>query len=118
MCHVLIIEDELLVALDIQGILINEGATSFEIVDTEQGAIAAAVARKPTVMTSDVKLREGTGPSAVHKIHQRLGPIPVIFITGTPADCRPCNPPGSILSKPFTAPAIIAAFHQATQPQI
>ena len=112
MCHVLIIEDEPLVAMSIQDILASQGATSFEIVETEKAAVLAATANEPRIITSDVKLLEGTGPAAVREIHKRLGPIPVIFITGTPEECRPCNPPGSIVPKPFTAHAIIAAFHQ------
>jgi CheY-like chemotaxis protein len=111
-CHVLIIEDEPLVAMAIQDILASEGATSFEIAETEKAAVLAATANEPRVITSDVKLLEGTGPAAVAEIHERLGPIPVIFITGTPEECSPCNPPGSIVRKPFTERAIIAAFHQ------
>ncbi|MBA3895984.1 MAG: response regulator [Sphingomonadaceae bacterium] len=112
MCHVLIIEDEPLVAMEIQDILALEGATSFEIADSEKAAVSAATANKPRIITSDVKLLEGTGPAAVAEIHRRFGPIPVIFITGTPEQCKPCNPPGSIVSKPFTAHAVIAAFHE------
>lgn len=112
MCHVLIIEDEPLIAMAIQDILASEGATYFEIVETEKAAVFAASANAPHIITSDVKLREGTGPAAVAEIHKRLGPILVIFITGTPEDCRPCNPPGSIVRKPFTEQAVIVAFHQ------
>lgn len=112
MCHVLIIEDEPLVAMAIQDILALEGATSFEIVGTERAAVAAATANEPRMITSDVKLLQGTGPAAVTEVHKRLRPIPVIFITGTPEDCRPCNPPGSIVAKPFTEQAVIAAFHE------
>lgn len=112
MCHVLIIEDEPLVAMHIRDILALEGATSFEIADTEKAAIAAAAANEPRIITSDVKLLQGSGPAAVAEIHKRCGPIPVIFITGTPEQCKPCNPPGSIVTKPFTEQAVIAAFHE------
>lgn len=111
MCHVLIIEDEPLVALDIQMMLEAEGATSFDFADTEVAAVAAAIARPPGLITSDVKLVEGTGPAAVREIHRRLGDRPVIFITGTPEDCRPCEPPGIVLSKPLRAAALRSAFH-------
>lgn len=113
MCHVLIIEDEPLVAIGIQDILAAEGATSFTIATTEAGAIAAAETKEPSVITSDVKLLQGTGPAAVAEIHKRVGPIPVIFITGTPEQCEPCDPPGSIVAKPFTEHAVIKAFHEA-----
>lgn len=112
MCHVLIIEDEAFIAMDLQQMLEKEGATSFAFAETEDGAIAAAVARRPDVITSDVKLAEGTGPAAIKSIYAILGAIPVIFITGTPSDCTPCEPPGVVLSKPVDARAVREAFHR------
>jgi DNA-binding NtrC family response regulator len=76
MCHVLIIEDEPLIAMAIQDILASEGATSFEIVETERSAVFAAMANEPRIITSDVKLLEGTGPAAVAEIHKRWGRYP------------------------------------------
>ena len=112
MCHVLIIEDEPLIAMDLEQILQNEGATSFAFAASEDQAVAAAMERRPDVITSDVKLDVGTGPHAIKTIHTRLGVIPVIFITGTPAECEPCEPPGVVLSKPVNARAVISAFHR------
>lgn len=112
MCHVLIIEDEPLVAMTIQDLLENEGATSFEIAVTEADAVSFALERRPDLITSDVRLIEGTGPAAVSEIHRRLGEVPVIFISGTPDECHPCNPPGIIISKPFRHEALATAFHQ------
>jgi CheY-like chemotaxis protein len=112
MCHVLSIEDEPFVAMVIEDILAREGATSFEIASTEEAAVAAAVAHEPQIITSDVKLLEGSGPAAVAQIHERVGPIPVVFITGTPEACEPCNPPGMVVTKPFTEQAVVAAYHR------
>ena len=112
MCHVLIIEDEPFVAMNIQMMLEDEGATSFDIAVTEAEAIAAALANPPELITSDVRLIEGTGPAAVLEIHRRLGEVPVIFISGTPEDCRPCDPPGIVLSKPVRRSELKNAFHQ------
>lgn len=112
MCHVLIIEDEPLVAMDLQMTLVDEGATSFDIAATEAEAIALARAHPPQLITSDVKLIEGTGPHAVQHILEELGKadIPVIFITGTPDACKPCNPPGLILTKPLADGELATAF--------
>jgi CheY-like chemotaxis protein len=73
MCHVLIIEDEPLIALTIQDLLEDEGAASFEIAATEAQAVAAARDHRPNLITSDVKLIEGAGSAAVAAIHKRLG---------------------------------------------
>lgn len=115
MCHVLIIEDEALVAVMIQDVLEQQGATSFSFAATQVAAIGAAQEHKPSVITSDVKLLEGTGPAAVAQIQADLGDVPVLFITGTPEDCRPCAPPGRILAKPFNPAALAHAF-QAIAP--
>ena len=110
MCHVLIIEDEVLIALDLQGLLAEHGATSFDFADCEDDAIQAAMARPPDLITSDVKLRVGTGPKAVVAIHERLGPTPVIFITGNPEACEPGGPAARVLGKPLHEPSIARAF--------
>ena len=110
MCHVLIIEDEVLIALDIEDILTRQGATSFDVVDTEQAAVSAAIARKPDMMTVDVMLKSGFGPSAVETITRQLGPIPVIFITATPEACR-ADDRTRVLLKPIDEAAVSHAYH-------
>lgn len=112
MCHVLIIEDEWLLAEYIADIAERAGATSIDTADTEAGAVLAAVARKPDIILSDVILITGTGPHAVRTITERAGPIPVIFITGTPDACEPCDPPSVVFGKPINERAMIAAFRE------
>lgn len=111
MCHVLIIEDEPLVALLIQEVLEDEGATSFDIAATQSDAVRAASNRKPDFITSDVRLLQGTGPAAVTEILSRLGDVPVVFISATPDECQPCAPPGIVMAKPFENRALASAFH-------
>ncbi|WP_037525891.1 response regulator [Sphingobium yanoikuyae] len=111
MCHVLIIEDEALIAMLIRDVLEDAGATSFSFAATQDEAVAAAVDRIPAIITSDVNLLTGTGPQAVAVIQQQLGPVPVVFITATPADCDPCPDTSHILSKPFSADAVTKLFH-------
>lgn len=111
MCHVLIIEDEPLFALHIEMILADAGATSFDFAVTEREAIAAAIACRPGLITSDVKLAEGRGPDAVTAIVEAIGAVPVIFITGTPDDCVPCEPPALLLVKPVGKSEVVSAYH-------
>ena len=113
MCHVLIIEDEPLVAMAIEIALEEAGATSFDIAENEQDAVIAARRRRPEVITSDVKLKAGTGPLAVQAIRAEQGDTPVIFVTGSPEECQPCDPPGIVLTKPFNASHLIDAFRQS-----
>lgn len=115
MCHILIIEDEPMIAMLIQDLLEDEGATSFAFAATQQDAVELAIEHPPALITSDVKLLEGTGPRAVAEIHRRLGDVPVIFITATPEMCEPCNPPGRVLQKPVNTRAVASAFHELAQ---
>lgn len=112
MCHVLVIEDEWLIGEQIEGIARDGGASSVDRAETEQEAIAAALAHPPAVILSDVKLADGTGPSAVWTIRSRIGPCPVIFITGTPEDCKPCDYAHAILDKPLQPHRIMSVFRE------
>ena len=97
-------------ALDIQGSLLEAGATSFAFASTEGEAIDEAFRRRPLVMTSDVRLLTGTGPVAVKVIRDRLGMIPVLFISSTPSDCSPRIPGDLVFGKPFDRVEIARAF--------
>jgi CheY-like chemotaxis protein len=113
MCHVLIIEDEPLVAMDLEMLLASAGATSFSFAQSQPEAVEMALAHPPAFITSDVRLADGTGPLAVFDIHKVLGPIPVLFITGTPDACHPRELTDLVLTKPFDRTAVIRAFHVA-----
>lgn len=62
MCHVLIIENDWLLADHVAPLVEGAGATSTELADTEDEAVALALARPPAVIVSDVRLAAGTGP--------------------------------------------------------
>lgn len=101
MCHVLVIEDEPFVAMTIEDTLLASGASSVDIAATEIDAINAAQRHPPAFITSDVRLLQGTGPTAVAAIRRRHGNIPVVFITGTPEECQPCTFASAVLAKPI-----------------
>jgi CheY-like chemotaxis protein len=109
MCHVLIIEDDAIAALDIRDTLAGVGATSFAFAASVREAIQSARRRVPGVITADVMLCDGSGVTAVQSIEAELGPMPVIFITGTPDQCedRGVHP---VIEKPFRADQLAALF--------
>jgi CheY-like chemotaxis protein len=110
MCHVLIIEDDFLVAFDLKMLLEGNGATSVEIADTEAKAITAAAVKPPAVITSDVGLAEGNGPAAVRAIHEQHGFIPVIFITARPETVPRSGLGAPVFGKPFPEDEVAKAF--------
>ena len=117
MCHVLIIEDEPMIAMLIQGALEDAGATSFSIAATQNEAIELALQQRPSVITADYQLVEGTGQDAVGQILGRLGTIPVMFLTGNPdALDQPESVP--VLTKPASIYQIQAAFERLASPDV
>lgn len=112
MCHVLVIEDEWFISEYISELASEAGATSTSIAVTEREAVQAAREHAPDIILSDVNLLEGTGPCAVATILGEQGPTPVIFITATPRECEPCDPPSVVLPKPINRMAVIEAFRQ------
>jgi len=109
-CHVLIIEDDWLIADYVEQLARDAGATSIEIADGETEAVTAASVERPAIILSDVNLRAGTGPLAVQLIQARWGPIPVIFITAAAGQCAPSHADAVILSKPLDTQAFTETF--------
>lgn len=112
MPHVLIIEDEAIMAMDLAALLKREGATSVAFAASQKEAVRKALERKPDLITSDVTLIEGTGPEAVSIIRTAIGPVPVIYISATPEACHPVEAGCVVFDKPFDRVAIAQAFRR------
>lgn len=111
MCHVLIIEDDWLIADHIAQLVEKAGATSVDMADTQDDAVAQAMSHRPEVIISDVDLKTGgNGPGAVRRIVAALGEIPVLFVTGEPRAFRPQSPSMLVLHKPVDDETLVATF--------
>lgn len=106
--HVLIIEDESMIAMAIEDALRGCGFTSFDIAVSTEEAVAAAERRCPDMITADVELRPGCGITAVQSICSER-PIPVLFITGSPGEVRVRMPGHALVEKPFSTDHILDA---------
>jgi CheY-like chemotaxis protein len=82
--HALIIEDEVLIALEMESLLAELGFRSFEVADTPGDALKSARRARPDLITADYRIIGGTGVEAVEAILAELGPIPVVYVTGNP----------------------------------
>lgn len=80
--HALIIEDEILIAMEVEALLAELGFDSFDIAESPQGALDCALRRQPDLITADYRIIGGTGVEAVTAILSHLGPIPVVYVTG------------------------------------
>lgn len=110
--HALIIEDDPLIAMSIEDVLAGCGFTSFDVVSSTEQAVAAAGLRCPALITADVQLSPGSGIDAVDQICGGP-PIPVIFITGSPADVVRRMPQHPLILKPFTKEVVSRAVRLA-----
>jgi CheY-like chemotaxis protein len=106
--HALIIEDEILIALEVEALLEDLGFDSFDIAESPDEALACAAAHRPDLITADIRIIGGTGIEAVQKITAALGKIPVVYVTGNP-DALKGRESAAIVDKPITARALAAA---------
>jgi len=110
MCHVLVIEDDFLIADHIIQLIERAGGTSFDQTASQEEAIDVARLRPPAIIMSDVNLSTGTGPAAVEAIISEHGPTPVIFVTGSREACPASRLSMIVMDKPVNEQALIAAF--------
>ena len=112
---VLIIEDEPVIAADIEGLVRELGHQVIDIAATRKEATDAAVRKRPGLVLADIQLADGSsGIDAVKDILAKFD-VPVIFITAFPERLltgeRP--EPTFLITKPFQPETVKAAIGQA-----
>jgi len=110
--HALIIEDEMLIALEVESLLHDFGFDTCYIVDNPADAVRCALAHRPDIVTADVRILGGTGIDAMAAITAELGPIPHIYVTGNP-DMIAGQTTAPIVDKPLSRRALEAACERA-----
>lgn len=113
--NVLIIEDEPIIAADIEGLVSELGHTVDQIAATHTEAVKAVEAKKPGIVLADVQLADGSsGIDAVDDILKKYD-VPVIFITAFPERLLTGDKPepAYLISKPFSPANVKAAISQA-----
>ncbi len=113
--NVLIIEDEPIIALDIESLVKDLGHDVAGVAATKDEAVAIAKASRPGLVLADVRLADGSsGIDAATEILQAFD-VPVIFITAYPERLlsgeRP--EPAYLITKPFLADTVKATIGQA-----
>ncbi len=113
--RILIIEDEMLIAVDLSEIVEKLGHKVVGAVDTASKAVRAAAEHRPDLILADIQLAQGSsGIDAVKQILQKV-PVPVIFVTAFPERLltgeRP--EPTFLITKPYLEQTVQAAVSQA-----
>ena len=114
--RILVIEDEAIIALDLESIVADMGHATTGVARTHAGAVSLADKEKPDLILSDIQLADGSsGVEAVNEILAAAGDIPVIFITAFPERLltgeRP--EPAFVITKPYTEAQVRSAVSQA-----
>jgi DNA-binding NarL/FixJ family response regulator len=115
--RVLVLEDEALIAMELESILEQQGHEVVDAVATEADAIAAARLTRPDLVLMDVRLaRGGDGVATAIRLRQELG-IRSIFITAqsdqvTRARAAAAEPAG-FLGKPLSPDLLARLIREA-----
>lgn len=113
---VMVIEDETIIAMDIQSVVEFMGHRVTGIARTRDQAVALARKERPHLILADIQLADNSsGIDAVNDILRELGDIPVVFITAFPERLltgeRP--EPAFLISKPYQEEQVRSAVSQA-----
>ncbi len=111
---VLIIEDEPLIALDLQNLVEDLGHTVVDTARTHTEALSAIEQHRPGLILADIQLADGSsGLDAVNEILESIE-VPVIFITAYPERFLTGAPPepAFLIAKPFTVEQVRAVISQ------
>jgi DNA-binding response OmpR family regulator len=106
--RVLIVEDESLIALDIEAALLADGHQVVGIATNEREALE--LANEADLAFVDVKLADGlSGPLIGQKLEKGFG-VAVIYVTGNPALIGENLQTFEVVTKPHTREKIIEAL--------
>ncbi|MCP8937253.1 response regulator [Alsobacter sp. SYSU M60028] len=112
---VLIIEDEPIIAMDLEALVEGLGHRVIDIARTRSEAVDAVQRQQPGLVLADIQLADGS--SGVDAVNDILGDfeVPVIFITAYPerflTGQRP--EPAFLITKPFRTETVKAVISQA-----
>jgi CheY-like chemotaxis protein len=111
---VLIIEDETLIAMDLEELVEHLGHRVLGVARTHRDALTLAKAKRPGLILADIQLADGSsGLDAVNELLQSFE-VPVIFITAFPERFltgeRP--EPAFLIAKPFQPATVSAVISQ------
>jgi CheY-like chemotaxis protein/DNA-directed RNA polymerase specialized sigma24 family protein len=111
---VLIIEDETLIALDLQNTVEDLGHKVVDVARTHREALAAVEHHQPGLILADIQLADGS--SGLEAVNEILGSfeVPVIFITAYPERFLTGAPPepAFLIAKPFSVETLRAVISQ------
>lgn len=110
--QILIVEDEFLVALDLEDMLVQAGHQVVGIVSDRRSV--GSLRGRPQVAFVDLNLRDGpTGAAIAAQLAEQFGTI-IVYVTANPRQiARPAPTAIGLIQKPYSREAILAALEIA-----
>ncbi len=112
---VLIIEDETVIAMDLEVMMTDLGHHVMAVARTRSEAVAAIADETPGLILADIRLADGS--SGVDAVNDILGEIqtPVVYITAHPESLLTGEgaEPAFLITKPYQPRAVMAVVSQA-----
>ncbi|WP_417770686.1 response regulator [Stappia sp.] len=113
---VMIIEDEAIIAMDLESIVAEMGHKVTGVARTRTEAVELGKAERPDLIMADIQLADNSsGIDAVNDLLGDLGDMPVIFITAFPERLLTGEKPepAFLIAKPYTEEQVRLAASQA-----
>lgn len=113
---VMIIEDESIIAMDLESIVSDMGHAITGVARTHDDAVRLASEEMPDLILADIQLADNSsGIEAVNEVMEDLGRCPVIFITAFPERLLSGErkEPAFLIAKPYTQEQVRSAVSQA-----
>ncbi len=107
--RIVIVEDDVLIAMDLADLLGGMGHDVRAIARTEVEAVAAAARCQPDLMIVDANLEKGSGVAAMSQILAQ-GFIPHLYMTGDPLQVLGVAKDAIVVAKPFTLRELISGI--------
>ncbi|MGR3512022.1 MAG: response regulator [Paracoccaceae bacterium] len=114
--RILIIEDEAIIAMDLESLVSEFGHKITGVARTRDSAVALGAKERPDLILADIQLADNSsGIDAVNDLLKALGDVPVIFITAFPERLLTAErpEPAFLITKPYTETQVRAAVSQA-----
>ena len=111
--EVLLVEDQMLIAIDVEAMLAEAGAARVTTASSVSEAQERLRRRSPTVAVLDVNLGQGTSVTIAEELARRG--VPFVFATGYGEGSELPGDFGAVpvVRKPYAAPALVEAITRA-----
>jgi CheY-like chemotaxis protein len=105
-CCVLVVEDDTLIAMDIEAILQHAGFIVLGPVPSEFGALELIKSNRPDIALLDIHIADGNAFGIADRLAAKK--IPFAFLTGHSADFLPAaHSTRPLLSKPYKPDGLV-----------